>query len=803
MTLFSPSSDRLLSIYLTLNQYPILVNRIRLRMRNELFKRGIVNPHAFEREVFDKAIQSQEREGLKDPTREENGEQWESRLQGIRNQLTDYYFSEHLPFELLTSLISEVLNERGVRQQDSMLSINPELSPQELLFEHGMRIESMPALERARLEARLREIKVVLIRTIISDQLPYINSAREWFSIADLADIRRHKIGAGRIGGKAAGMMLAACILRKTTDSALRNCLSTPESYFLGSDLFYTFIDSNNLTHWNDQKYKNEDEMRADYPQIRRDFEAGEFPPEIVERLQTLLVSIGHYPIIVRSSSLLEDNFGTAFAGKYESIFCPNHSSLQENLEALVKAIARVYGTVMNPNALLYRRSKGLLDYDERMGALIQVVQGSPFGHYYLPHASGVAFSRNQYRWAPKIRMEDGFARLVWGLGTRAVDRVGNDYPRLVALSHPTLRPSNDPKAIRRYSQQYVDLIDLEANQFKTLPIHEVFKANYPPLRYLAQIEQDGYFGTLRTTLVNGDIHHLFLTFEEFIRRTPFAERMRSILKVLEMEYHAPVDMEFTVQIVNPEAARPEIKIIILQCRPQGYLFEIDQVTLPNDLPAQDVIFSSHFMVPQGHVAGVEYVLFVTPEGYFSLPTPNDRSQLERAIGKLNAALAGMSFICVGPGRWGSGNTDLGVHIDYADIYNSKALIELAGQGIGPAPEPSLGTHFFQDLLESQIYPLAIFLDDAEAVFNRKFFYETPNCARNWIALDDRLLDSLRLVKVSDFRPGHHINMIMDSEKNLAVAYLAASGAPPSGSGTKSALKGILGQIKEGANKAM
>jgi len=401
-------------------------------------------------------------------------------------------------------------------------------------------------------------------------------------------------------------------------------------------------------------------------------------------------------------------------------------------MEALEKSIARVYSSIMNPTALLYRRSKGLLDYDERMAVLIQVVQGEQFGDYYLPHASGVGFSRNQYRWAPKIRIEDGFVRMVWGLGTRAVDRVGNDYPRMVALSHPTLRPSNDPKSIRRYSQQYVDLIDLKTNELKTLQIHDVFKPNYPPLRYLAQIEQDGYFGTLRTSLVNSDIKRLFLTFEEFIRRTPFAERMRTILKTLESKYNAPVDMEFTVHIINPEAARPEIKITILQCRPQGHLFEMDQVTLPAELPASDVILSSRFMVPHGHVTGIEYVLFVTPEGYFSLPTANERSLLERAIGKLNAALAGKSFICIGPGRWGSCNTDLGVHIDYADIYNSKALIEVAGQGIGPAPEPSLGTHFFQDLLESQIYPWLSSWMTPKPSSTASFFTKLPTALKSF-----------------------------------------------------------------------
>jgi hypothetical protein len=106
-------------------------------------------------------------------------------------------------------------------------------------------------------------------------------------------------------------------------------------------------------------------------------------------------------------------------------------------------AIIRVYAT-LKPEALLYRRSKGLQDYDERMAILIQVVQGEQYGQYYLPQSAGVAFSRNLYRWAPQIRREDGFARLVWGLGTRAVERVGNDYPHPVALSHPMLRPTTD-----------------------------------------------------------------------------------------------------------------------------------------------------------------------------------------------------------------------------------------------------------------------------------------------------------------------------------------------------------------------
>jgi hypothetical protein len=307
----------------------------------------------------------------------------------VRDQLTDFYFSYHFTFDEFEKLVGDLLSERGVSHQDLLLSINPELAPQDLLFEQAMMIEKMAASDRAPYEARLREIKVVLIRNMISDQLRYINIAREWFTASDLVEIRKRKIGSGRIGGKAAGMLLAARILKTIADEPLRGCLSTPVSYYLGSDVLYTFMAINHLSNWNDQKYKSEETMRADYPLIQRDFQAGEFPPEIVEKLQTLLTTVGQQPLIVRSSSLLEDNFGTAFAGKYTSIFLPNQAGFTANLMALTKAIATVYASTLNPGALLYRRSRGLLDYDERMAVLIQVVQGEVHGRYYLPHLAG------------------------------------------------------------------------------------------------------------------------------------------------------------------------------------------------------------------------------------------------------------------------------------------------------------------------------------------------------------------------------------------------------------------------------
>ncbi len=768
----SNPTDRLLTIYLALGQYPILGSRIQAQMRRLIFERGVIQPQAFEARVREMAIRSQEREGIRDPYNEEDPEVWDTRIQRIRDQLTNLIFSHQFSFTEFERISNEVLSERGLSQQDYLLSINPELAPQEIVFEQAMMFEKLSPENQARYEARMQEAKVVLIRNLISDQLQYINIAKEWFTLGDLLDIRKRKIGAGKIGGKAAGMLLAHRVLADTKEFDLSTCMSPPESYYIGSNEIYTFMTINDLTHWNDQKYKSEEEMRAEYPSIVSDFQAGEFPPDILERLTAILEKSVMRPMIVRSSSQLEDNFGTSFAGKYDSVFLPNQGSLDQNLKDLTRAIATTYASTLNPNALLYRRARGLQDYDERMAVLIQEVQGKRFGKYYFPHGAGVAFSRNTYRWAPQIRAEDGFVRLVWGLGTRAVDRVGNDYPRVIALSHPLLRPSSIPKLIRRYSQQYVDVIDLDENVLKTLPIHDVLDSSYKPLRYIAQLNQGGDFQPIRSRIIDGDPKNLVVTFDEFLKRTDFAETMRKMLTVLEHAYKLPVDVEFTVSIDEPELGKPEVCISVVQCRPQAQLMSTTDVKIPKKILDEDLIFDTHFVVPHGEIQNITHVIYIPHEPYFSLPTNNDRFNLARAIGRLNKALEGEIFFCVGPGRWGSSNADLGVPIDYGDIYNARALVELAGEHFGLPPEPSLGTHFFQDLMESQIYPLAIPLEEGQNMINEEFFEQTPNHLADYLDLEEKLQNSLRLIQVNDFRPNHHIRILMNDDEGRAVGYL-------------------------------
>ena len=214
--------------------------------------------------------------------------------------------------------------------------------------------------ERAAINHHLQELRVVLLKSLVSDQLSFIHIARRWFTATDFNMILEHRIGTGKIGGKTAGMLLAYKILQNTAPEIFAQ-VSLPRSYFIGADVFYDFMAANELEFLN-QKYKTAEQIRSDYPKIQEKYASGRFPDEVAHQLREILREVGNTPLIVRSSSLLEDNFGMSFAGKYLSIFCPNQGTLKENLHGLTLAIRQVYASVFGPDALIYRRRVGLLE---------------------------------------------------------------------------------------------------------------------------------------------------------------------------------------------------------------------------------------------------------------------------------------------------------------------------------------------------------------------------------------------------------------------------------------------------------
>ena len=775
-----PAHDEpLWRIYTTLVKYPILRARIRSRMRQELFNRGIITPQDFEARVREEAILSQQREGV--PRYGDPEDVWQTRRDRIRSYLTDVYFAMYLPLDLFEQIVKEVLAEKHPQVLDLDITFNPEVAPFGTLMEYAAMYAQMPAEEREKHRAHIQEIKAALIRRIISDQLAYVSIARQWLELEDLLYIANRKIGPGKIGGKAAGVILAYRVLKNHPDRDVREHVRIPESFFIGADVLYAFMSYNNLMKWADQKYKPPEQIREEYPILREEFLRGRFPPDIEQELRQLLERIGRRPIIVRSSSLLEDNFGMSFAGKYESHFLPNQAEdVEERLQALVRAVASIYASALSLEPLLYRRERNLLDYDERLAILVQYVVGEEHDGLFYPQAAGVAFSHNLFRWSPKIRLEDGFVRMVWGLGTRAVERVGEDYPRLIALSHPHLRPETTAREIRRYSQRYVDVLDLkqglQSRIFYDLVQQE---PRNPVLRYILSIDEGGYLVPLHSFLIpRSRIRDLVVTFDQWLRRTPFVDRMKRILKRLAEVYQRPVDVEFAAGIPNPKDASPEVDITILQCRPQSH-YQEEPVNIPADLEDEDIVLETRGMVPHGKVEGITHVLFVTPEGYRKLKSPDQRRALVNAIHRLNEGLKGRTFICVGPGRWGTRNPELGVQVGFADIYNARALIELASEKYGIGGEPSFGTHFFQDLIEARIFPLAVDLDDPRTRFDRSLFYASPN---DLLLLDPQaeayLEEVLRVIQVEKVRPGHTLSLLMNADQGRAVMFWRAESAP-------------------------
>ncbi|MDH7486414.1 MAG: PEP/pyruvate-binding domain-containing protein [Anaerolineae bacterium] len=765
---------KVLELYLKLSEYPILSRQIRERMREELFARGIISREQFEEEVRATAIRSQRQEGLSDPLAQEPPEQWNERLQIVRDHLTDFYFALNLPYKAFEEVARSVLSARKPGK-DIILTFNPELAPWYLLFAQAEEFERLPPPKKEKVRHHLQQINVVLIRGMISDQLGFVGVARRYFNSFDLREIYDRRFGRGKIGGKSAGMMLAYKILQQEDPDdplPISPHVVIPDSYFIGADVFYDFLAHNELYRFSDQKYKTREEIEADYPEIYQEFLKGKFPQDVLYRLAMLVEQMGKRPLIVRSSSLLEDNFGKAFAGKYDSFFCPNQGTPEENLKALLNAIRRVYASTLNPSALFYRQQTGLIDYDERMAILIQPVQGSRYGRYFFPAVAGVAFSRNPFRWSRRIRREEGFLRLVCGLGTRAVERVANDYPRMVALSHPQLRPEVTADEIRKYSQHFVDVIDLEDNSFKTLPIAEVLDADYPSIELLASLDEGDYIRPIHSLAKEIAPQRLVLTFERLLKEKSFTSLMKAILKKLERAYGRPVDIEFTVEIV-PEYPRPRFVIHLLQCRPLSSQQGEESYDIPQYIPAEDVIFTSSKLVPQGIVSRIAYVVYVDPARYAQVPDYATKHEIARLIGRLNKRLEGQRFILVGPGRWGSSNIDLGVKVRYADIYNTAMLIEVAFAGPEGTPEVSYGTHFFQDLVEANIYPLPLYPDEKDTVFKRAFFDDTPNVLADLLPEEAGLAPYVKVIDVAAATGGRLLEVVMNADEEKAIGYLS------------------------------
>lgn len=585
-----------------------------------------------------------------------------------------------------------------------------------------------------------------LCRIMIGHEKRISLLAQENFSLGDLINIKNKLVGSGFIGGKAAGMLIAQNILSKDKSLDWSRYLEPHDSFYVGSDVFYSYIVENGW--WKlFMKQKTKEGYFKVAPEIKENLLHGKFPDEICERFQELIEYFGQSPMIVRSSSLLEDSFGNAFAGKYESIFLVNQGDPQQRYAEFENTVRRIYASTMDENALTYRLQRGLDQQDEQMALLIQRVSGSYQNHYFFPTLAGVGFSHNTFVWKSELDPKAGMLRLVFGLGTRAVERVEDDYPQIIALDQPLLRPYSEIEDVMKFSQHNVDLLDATEDKLRTLKVTNLLEEIDMKLDLIGSRDHRAERRMKELGMKSKNIW--ILTFEKLLSKTDFPQIMQKMLKTLESHYQYPVDIEFTANFTKND----ELKINLVQCRPLQTKGLTARVTIPKKIDSEKILFKSCGYTMGGSISQpIRRIIYVDPAAYVQL-TLTQKYDIARLIGTLNRQIPNRDTtptILFGPGRWGTTTPSLGVPVSFAEISNMSVLTEVAYEGGNLMPELSFGTHFFQDLVENDIFYVAIFPQKENVIFNQAWFSQMPNSLTEFLPESSKYADTVRVYETND-----------------------------------------------------
>ena len=568
-----------------------------------------------------------------------------------------------------------------------------------------------------------------------------LSKVKEYFTFEDYLTIYDRRVGTGLVGGKSCGMLLARKIIEKNCPEIYSNIFEPDDSFYIGSDLFYTYIVSNDL--WDLRVKQRTPEGYYKYGmELEESLKNGVFSDEIKKKFIRILDYFGQNPIIVRSSSFLEDGFGNAFAGKYESVFCVNRGTLEERLEAFEEAVKIVYSSTMNISALEYRKLNDLDDADEQMALLVQRVSGSYHEDYFFPTAAGVGFSYSPYSPLPDMDNSKGMLRLVMGLGTKAVDRTKKDYPRIINLDKPEVTLVNDIKEKHRYSQHYLDVIDLKNISLHDIPVDEGLGIIQ---RYAKKLLVEHDREAERMFRDRGQRREIvFVNCEGIVKNSEFINVMKEILNTLQNAYDYPVDIEYTVNVGEDNS----FNINLLQCRPLQVSVNDEAIEMPEDKNVFFHIKESSMGMSRKNT--IDTICYVDPHKYYEYPYAQ-KSSISRVISDVNTYCKdnAKTAILIVPGRIGTSSPELGIPVVFADISHFSAILEEAYSEVGYMPELSFGSHMFQDLVEAEIYYGALFENEKKLEFNKEMIFDYPNILNNINPnLNDDIYD---MVQVIDF----------------------------------------------------
>ena len=630
-----------------------------------------------------------------------------------------------------------------------------EAQKQDQNFDSHDRFFSMAKLEYQQGRFREETENQILESTMTKDKRLQ-EMLKKYFKPKDYFKLRDRMIGSGAIGGKACGMLLARKIVN-TLLPEYRAHREAHDSYYIGSDVFYTYIVSNNC--WETRiAQRTEEGYFEKAGQLQQALLSGEFPSNIREKFRSVLEYFGQSPIIVRSSSFLEDGFGNAFAGKYESVFCVNQGTLEERLKVFEDAVRRVYASIMDISALEYRKQRGLEHQDEQMAVLVQRVSGSHWGDYFFPAAAGVGYSYSAYKWSKDMDQSAGMLRLVAGLGTRAVDRTENDYPRLVNLDRPAVSMQTNVADKHRFSQKNVDVLDTRANHLLTKSTDSLMEIL--PLWYKRAVMERDYEAEDALNRMGRWRQVWFVTCQKLLENQKFTSLMQKILKTLERVYENPVDIEYTVNIDESG----DFVVNLLQCRPL-YLGEAGEKTDIRSLRLKETFFDirDSSMGPSGK-RKIDIVVQIDPILYYQYPY-RQKYEAAEALGKINRHYRGkgLGLLLMTPGRIGTSSPELGVPVTFGDISGFSAICEISESRAGYMPELSYGSHMFQDLVEARILYGAIFNNNKTLVYRPELFSSCQD-------LFPRICpDMPRLFGMIQVHPTENLYYWLDAVSNHAV----------------------------------
>lgn len=577
------------------------------------------------------------------------------------------------------------------------------------------------------------------------------------FTDEDFRKVWERKIGGGVIGGKACGLLVARKLIAQDM-LEYSGHIEPHNSFFVGTDVFYRYLVLNRCAELK-ARHTLEKEHFKETEELTSRLRNGMIPDDIREELADMLDHYGTTPIIVRSSSIMEDGYGNAFSGKYESIFCMNQGTKEERLEELEDAIRRVYASVMNEQAIEYRRKRHLLDVDEQMALLIQQVAGQAYGSFYFPAAAGMGCSYNPYKWMEYLNPEAGMLRMVAGLGTRAVERTPGDYPRLICLDRAQANLRTTMAERHKFSQRKVDVLDFAAKQLCTKPLEQIIEL-LPKWQKKMVLSRDT---EAEDMLAERHIYRkiYFADCQGLVDDIDFIHMMRALMKMLETAYGRPVDVEFAVTCPDED----KWKLNLLQCRPLQAA-RSEQVRIPEGVDHELLFDVRRTSMRRSKEERIDYIVWVDPQQYYEY-TYAKKPDVARFIGRINQRFEDTDYklMLLVPGRIGTSSPELGVPVAYSEISQFNAICEVAYDKAGYHPELSYGSHMFQDMVEADVYYGAINDNSKTRLYQPELL---AGCPEILTGLCPEEPEMLRIVKLYDVRKCR-ASLTLDAHEGRAV----------------------------------